>query len=134
MPNFTYWPAPKTRKEFQRTAFSFTAGEWTRIPDDRVAVEKLRGNRFFAEQRTVTNGEAVVNYDQIRCPSPAEAQPAKEENGTEVHDSGSGFGTVRARARERRLGAEVTQGCGVEGERRDHCEEAEHVHRRALST
>src|SRR5947209_6219781 len=79
MPHFTYLPGylpgPEDPETVSTHGFSFTAGEWTPVPDHHVAVEKLRGNRFFAEQDEVGNG---------RIP-PADSEPASE--GTELHNS-----------------------------------------------
>jgi hypothetical protein len=106
MPNFTYLPGPEDPETVSTHGSSFTAGEWTPIPDDHPAIEKLRGNRFFAEQGTATNGNipsadpadvsggTVVKYGGIRHASEADEGALEINkmalNGSELHDSGSG--------------------------------------------
>jgi hypothetical protein len=36
MPNFTYLPGPEDPETVSTLGFSFTAGEWTSIPDHQV--------------------------------------------------------------------------------------------------
>jgi hypothetical protein len=79
MPSFTYLPGHDDPETVQTHGLSFTAGEGTPVPDDHAALAKLRANRFFAEQGKATNGNISV----------AESLPANEENGTQLHDSGS---------------------------------------------
>jgi DNA-binding transcriptional regulator YiaG len=76
MPNFTYLPGPEDPETVQTCGFSFTAGEWTPVPDDHAAVEKLRGNRFFAEQ----DGEANLTSG---------APDGPEQSSAELHNSGN---------------------------------------------
>jgi transcriptional regulator with XRE-family HTH domain len=80
MPNFTYLPGPEDAETVQTCGFSFTAGEWTPIPDDHFAVEKLRGNRFFAEQDGANSGadQTAPEINKMVL------------NGSGLHDSGSG--------------------------------------------
>jgi transcriptional regulator with XRE-family HTH domain len=100
MPNFTYLPGPEDPETVSTCGFSFTAGEWTPVPGDHAAVEKLRGNRFFAEQGMATNGKI----------SPADS----EGDSAELHDCGDaamkGNERIPARARD----ASVSKGAAVE--------------------
>jgi hypothetical protein len=60
MPNFTYLPGPEDPETVQPLGYSFTAGEWTPVPDDHAtAVAKLRGNCFFAEQEGDGGGPGI---------------------------------------------------------------------------
>jgi DNA-binding XRE family transcriptional regulator len=74
MPNFTYLPDPEDPETVSTHGFSFTAGEWTPVPEDHVAVAKLRANRFFAEEGSASG--------QI------EPEQSDAASGTELHDSG----------------------------------------------
>jgi hypothetical protein len=79
MPNFTYLPDPEDPETVSTHGFSFTAGEWTPVPDDHVAVAKLRGNRFFKEQEGAASEPIGL----------ADSEQPSAENGAEPHDSGS---------------------------------------------
>jgi hypothetical protein len=85
MPDFTYLPDPEDPETVSTHGFSFTAGEWTPIPDDHAALAKLRGNRFFAERDMATNGNI----------SPGDDPPADpEQSSAEQHESGGADGNM----------------------------------------
>jgi hypothetical protein len=39
MPNFTYLPGPEDPETVSRHGLTFTAGEWTPVPDDHAATQ-----------------------------------------------------------------------------------------------
>jgi DNA-binding transcriptional regulator YiaG len=80
MPDFTYLPGPDVDERTSTHGFTFTAGEWTPIPDEHPAVEKLRANRFFAERGEATNGSIPLGSSYPNAIGTSSA---------ELHETGS---------------------------------------------
>jgi transcriptional regulator with XRE-family HTH domain len=87
MPNFTYLPGPEDPETVSTHGLSFTAGEWTPIPDDHAALAKLRGNRFFKEQEGTGScpGETGLDANPL-----SQAEQSDADGGTELHETGNG--------------------------------------------
>ena len=90
MPNFTYLPGDGDPDTVQTCGLSFTAGEWTPIPDGHFAIEKLRGNRFFAEEE----GPAA-SYGETGALKPpvSDSEQRDADKSAELHETGSADGS-----------------------------------------